>query len=76
MSEAVLQASVFKARCLAVLDEVARSRTPVTITKHGKAVARVVPIDAVERPTMGSVTLLGAADEDYFSIGEAWDADS
>jgi len=38
-----LAATEFKARCLAALDEVARTGEEVTITKRGKAVARLVP---------------------------------
>lgn len=38
-------AGVFKARCLGILDEVQRTRRSVVVTKHGKPVARLVPID-------------------------------
>ncbi len=31
--------------CLAVLDEVAAKREPVLITKHGKPVAKLVPVN-------------------------------
>jgi prevent-host-death family protein len=40
-----IAAGVFKAKCLAIMDEVQRKREPVTITKRGKAVARLVPVD-------------------------------
>ncbi|MQA15766.1 MAG: type II toxin-antitoxin system prevent-host-death family antitoxin [Pseudonocardiaceae bacterium] len=75
MSEVTVQASTFKARILGLLDEVARSRTTVLITKHGKPVARLVPIDDEPAPTQGSVTLLVEDDELLFSTGERWDAD-
>jgi prevent-host-death family protein len=39
----VLGAAKFKATCLQVLDRVLRTGEEVTITKRGKAVARVVP---------------------------------
>jgi len=39
----VIKASEFKAKCLAVLDEVERTRKPVVITKRGKPIAEVVP---------------------------------
>lgn len=42
--ETVIGAGAFKARCLQLLDDVAASREPLVITKHGKAVAKVVPI--------------------------------
>ena len=39
----VINASDFKARCLALIDEVHRSGESVVITKRGKVVARLVP---------------------------------
>jgi len=36
-----LQASQFKAQCLALLDEVARTGEPVLVTKHGRPVAEL-----------------------------------
>ncbi len=74
MREMYVQASTFKARCLALLDEVARSRTSVVVTKRGKPVAKLVPLDDVPRTTRGSVTLLAEADAAYHSTGEAWGA--
>jgi prevent-host-death family protein len=38
-----LKASEFKARCLAILEEVDRTGEPVMITKRGRPVARLVP---------------------------------
>jgi prevent-host-death family protein len=38
-----LSASEFKARCLALLDEVHEGGEPITITKRGRVVARLVP---------------------------------
>ena len=35
--------SEFKAKCLALLEQVRRTRQPIRITRHGKAVAEVVP---------------------------------
>jgi prevent-host-death family protein len=37
-----MKAGEFKAKCLAVMDEVAESGEPVVITKRGKRVARLV----------------------------------
>jgi prevent-host-death family protein len=74
MGEVVIQASTFKVRCLALLDEVARSPSTIVVTKHGKPVAKLVPIDDDSPPIRGSVTLV-EDDEAYFSTGEAWHAD-
>ncbi len=38
-----IQASEFKAKCLAILDEVAEQGEPITITKRGKPVAQLIP---------------------------------
>jgi len=73
VTERQIKASEFKARCLALLDEVAQSHTSLVVTKHGKPVARLVPLDEAS-PTLGSVTLLTEDDADYFSTGERWDA--
>ena len=40
-----MAAGEFKAHCLAVMDEVAKTREPVVITKRGKPVAKVVPVE-------------------------------
>lgn len=39
----LIRASEFKAKCLAILDEVGRTGEPVTILKRGRPVARLVP---------------------------------
>lgn len=75
MEETSIQASVFKARCLSLLDEVARTRTSIVVTKHGRPVAKLVPLDDGAAPTFGSVTLVAEDDDAYFSTGEAWDAE-
>lgn len=42
--ERTVKASEFKARCLALMDEVAESGDTLVITKHGKPVVRVAPV--------------------------------
>ncbi len=44
-SVATISAAEFKARCLKLMDEVALTRRSLVVTKHGKAVARVVPME-------------------------------
>jgi prevent-host-death family protein len=39
----VINASDFKARCLALIDRVHDNGEPIVITKRGKVVARLVP---------------------------------
>ena len=40
-----MTASEFRARCLALMDEVAESGEPIVITKRGKPVARLIPCE-------------------------------
>jgi prevent-host-death family protein len=74
MTGRTIQASAFKARCLALLDEVAATHEAITVTKHGKPIARLVPLES-EASLEGSVTLLSEDETDYFSTGEQWDAE-
>jgi len=48
----MIKASEFKAKCLAVLDEVERTRQPVVITKRGKPVAELIPHKSQKRPEL------------------------
>ncbi len=56
-------AGAFKANCLAVMDEVQAKRVTVVITKHGKPVAKLVPVDAQTDDLFdsfrGKVTIVG-----------------
>jgi prevent-host-death family protein len=55
-----LPAGEFKARCLALLDTVARTRQPLIITKRGKPVAKIVPTDThAPKKLLGSVKFHG-----------------
>jgi len=50
-----IPAGEFKARCLALLDEVATSGQEIVVTKRGVAVARVAPL-AEPESLAGSIT--------------------
>ncbi len=39
-----IAAGVFKAKCLAIMDEVQQKREAVLITKNGRPVAQLVPV--------------------------------
>ena len=39
----------FKAKCLEIVDEVARTRETIVVTKRGKAVAQVSPVSGPKR---------------------------
>jgi prevent-host-death family protein len=48
MMERTIKAGEFKAHCLALMDEVAKTGRPIIITKRGKPVAQLAPV--VEKP--------------------------
>ncbi len=48
-----MAAGNFKAHCLTVMDEVKAKRQPVLITKRGKPVVKVVPVDDKEDDIFG-----------------------
>jgi prevent-host-death family protein len=45
MKTKTIPAGQFKARCLAIMDEVQAKRQAVVITKRGKPVAKLVPVE-------------------------------
>ena len=49
--------SKFKARCLSLLQEVSKTKTPLRVTRRGKAIADVVPASSEgdERSWIGSL---------------------
>ena len=53
MKVTTISVTEFKAKCLAVMDEVARKREPVVITKRGKPVARLVPVETADDEIFG-----------------------
>ena len=75
-STAPIPATQFKAQCLAILDTVQRKRTTVIISKHGKPVAKLVPMDTDRVPSLyGSMKGTGREIGDIISpIGDVWDA--
>ncbi len=40
-----IAAAKFKSQCLALMDQVERKRTEIVITKRGRPVAKLVPVD-------------------------------
>ncbi len=50
----IISAAEFKAKCLSLMDHVNEFHEEVIITKHGKPVARLVPVTAApEKPLFG-----------------------
>lgn len=72
-----LPATEFKAKCLAYLDQVAQTHASITLTKHGRPVAKLVPVDDAEPMIFGrlagTVHVLG---DIVNPLNETWEADA
>jgi len=69
--------SELKAHCLRLVDEVARGRCELVVTKRGKPIARVVPLD--EAPADDALaqlrgTVIGGDRVEDFDTGVVWEA--
>lgn len=69
-----MAAARFKAKCLAILDEV--DPDGLVITKHGRPVARLVPITAESATLIGSLKGKLRIKGNILSTGARWDAES
>jgi prevent-host-death family protein len=63
MKTKTIPAGTFKAQCLAIMDEVQKKRQAVVITKRGKPVAKLVPVEKAKDDIFGfykgKITILG-----------------
>ena len=48
-----IAAAQFKSQCLAVMGQVAQNRQPVVVTKHGKPVVQIIPVESNEDEIFG-----------------------
>lgn len=72
-----IAAGLFKARCLELMDEVARTREEIVVTKYGRPVAKLVPIDGPPpRPLFGRArhTVVHVADDAFEPTPDVWSA--
>jgi prevent-host-death family protein len=74
-----IRASEFKAKCLAILDEVNETGEPVTILKRGRPVARLMPAlkeqgGYPQETLRGTVKILGDIIEPVLPA-DAWESE-
>lgn len=70
-----IAAGVFKARCLELMDEVARTREEIIVTKHGRPVAKLVPLNGPPPPPLygrARHTVVHVADDAFAPTPELW----
>lgn len=68
-----IPAAKFKAQCLAILDRLGPEG--VVVTKHGRPVARVLPVRESSAELIGALRGQVTIKSDLLSTGLAWDAD-
>jgi antitoxin (DNA-binding transcriptional repressor) of toxin-antitoxin stability system len=70
-----IDAAKFKEQCLQILDHVGPDG--IVITKHGEAVAKLLPMESVCSSLIGSLKgKIRIAKGDIFSTGIKWNAES
>jgi prevent-host-death family protein len=73
---ATIPAGEFKARCLELMDRVSERRQELIITKHGKPVAKLVPVEGDTPPVFGYMKNTVVSYGDLISpVDEDWEAD-
>ncbi len=71
-----IAAGEFKARCLKIMDQVNQQHTEITITKHGKPIAKMVPITPKKFTAFGCMKGTIQINGDIISpIDVEWDAE-
>lgn len=69
-------AGEFKTHCLKLIDRVHQKKQPITITKHGKPMAKLTPIENEAYSLFGCLKDTVEIKEDVVEgIGEDWEAD-
>lgn len=70
-----INAGRFKDRCLKIMDTVARTKTPIIVTKRGQPVVRVVPYVDEARPAESLAGSILEESGNPFGTDERWDAE-
>ena len=74
----IVPAGEFKAKCLQLMDDVQKRHVHIRVTKHGKPVVDVIPVEPPDRKEAfgilsGTITVHG---DIVGPTGEAWEADA
>ena len=74
MKAKIIPAARFKEKCLALLDEVGPEG--IIVTKHGRPVAKLIPIETESASLIGSLKGKIRIRGDILSTGVEWNAQS
>ena len=72
----MIPAGEFKAKCLRIMDDVNEKHVCFTITKYGKPIARLMPIDRTTKSAFGCLKNTVSIEGDILAPIEAtWEAE-
>lgn len=72
-----VQASEFKAKCLKIMEEVAQSGEGLVVTKNGKPMVTVQPVQRIPESLFGAhASCVHLQDDAIAPLDEAWNAAS
>ena len=67
----------FKAHCLGVIDQVQKEKVNVTLTRHGKPAAELIPVFSTTTDKLfGRSRKSTVIEGDLLTTGESWDAEN
>lgn len=70
-----IPAAIFKAKCLTLMEDVRSTKRPLIVTKRGKPVVKLVPVDGPQDDFIGRLKgvfeVVGELDSDP---AEAWES--
>jgi len=73
--EKLVPISELRERLLALVDDLPREG--IVITRHGRPIAKLTPIGTANTDLIGSLLgIIADPDDNLFSTGERWDAES
>ncbi len=71
-----IKASEFKAKCLNIMDEVAKNDEPIIITKNGKPISKLIPYYNKPETLFGlHHGVIKSHDDLIAPIADPWDAE-
>jgi len=70
-----ISAGKFKDQCLQIMDTVARTKTPVVVTKRKRPVVKVVPYASASKADISLEGSILKEQGNPFGTGEEWNAD-
>lgn len=66
----------FKAKCLGIIEKVQKEKTRITITRHGRPAAELIPVSSGQSDKIfGRAKQTTLISGEIFNTGETWNAE-